>query len=304
VSGRIFISYRRDDDPGSAGRVFDVLERTFGADQIFIDVDYIEPGLDFAQVIKDRLAQSDVLLAVIGGRWSDIRDADGNRRLDNEADFVRLEIEIALTLRKRVIPVLVGNARMLSPDILPPSLRPLTLRNAVQIRHERFRSDTEVLVKALKRILDDPANRPDAQTVETKPSAASHQITPEMLPPATDAASPPMSDRATPSKSAAVATPQVAPAAQSVSSSSAQAPSTPAASVAGRKAPARSPEIDPIEYGSTYREETTKSGILYLIIVIVCGLGLFYGAQAFVIKTRNAQTSSSGSAIEAPRLRP
>jgi uncharacterized protein YecT (DUF1311 family) len=151
MHGKIFISYRRGDDPGSAGRLLDVLKTTFKADQLFIDVDNIEPGLDFVQVIQERVAQSQVLLAVIGKNWCDAQSVDGSRRLDDPADIVRVEIESALDQNKRVIPVLIGDIKMPAPEKLPESLRALTRRHAVQIRHERFRDDTARLTEALER---------------------------------------------------------------------------------------------------------------------------------------------------------
>jgi uncharacterized protein YecT (DUF1311 family) len=151
--GKIFISYRRGDDPGSAGRLLDVLKATFEADQLFIDVDNIEPGLDFVQVIQERVAQSQILLAVIGKHWCDARGVDGSRRLDDPSDIVRVEIESALDQNKRVIPVLIGDIKMPTPEDLPQSLRPLIRRNAVQIRHERFRDDAARLTEALEQAL-------------------------------------------------------------------------------------------------------------------------------------------------------
>ena len=119
MSGKIFISYRRGDDPGNAGRLFDTLQQSFDPGQLFIDVDNIEPGLDFVQVLNEKIAQSDVILAVIGSRWVEATDARGMRRLDNPADFVRIEIESALSQQKRVIPVLVGEAVMPAAEQLP-----------------------------------------------------------------------------------------------------------------------------------------------------------------------------------------
>src|ERR1700759_4110384 len=105
VPGRIFISYRRRDDPGGAGRLFDALNEAFSPDRLFLDVDSIEPGQDFVDVIEDRGAQSAVLLAVIGQHWVDASDGQGNRRLDSPQDYVRIEIESAMKQDKRVIPV-------------------------------------------------------------------------------------------------------------------------------------------------------------------------------------------------------
>ena len=119
MTGKIFINYRRGDDPGNTGRLFDRLQDVFEPEQLFIDVDNIAPGLDFVRVLNDRVAECDVVLAVIGKSWVDARDTRGARRLDDPDDFVRIEILSALSQGKRVIPVLVGEAQMPRPDELP-----------------------------------------------------------------------------------------------------------------------------------------------------------------------------------------
>src|SRR5881296_2422892 len=139
MSGKIFINYRRGDDPGNTGRLFDRLQEAFQPTQLFMDVDSIAPGLDFVRVLEEQVGQCDALLAVIGTRWLDARDQHGNRRLDDPNDFLRIEIESALKQNKRVIPVLVGEARMPRPDELPEGIRPFAWRHAVRLTHERFR---------------------------------------------------------------------------------------------------------------------------------------------------------------------
>jgi hypothetical protein len=155
---RVFISYRREDSGYPAGWLFDQLAASLGADRVFKDVDSIEPGDDFAEVISDAVSSCAVLLAVIGDRWLAAADEDG-RRLDDPGDFVRLEIEAALTRGVRVIPVLVGGARMPRPAQLPPSLAPLCGRQAIQVSHARFRSDIAGLLTVLQRALG-PAAAP------------------------------------------------------------------------------------------------------------------------------------------------
>ena len=102
--GAIFINYRRGDDPGFAGRLFDRLQQSFAADQLFMDVDNIDPGLDFIDILEDQVASCDVLLAIIGRSWLDAIDNDGQRRIDHPADCVCIEIESAIRLGERVIP--------------------------------------------------------------------------------------------------------------------------------------------------------------------------------------------------------
>jgi hypothetical protein len=153
MAGKIFINYRRGDDPGFAQALFARLEQAFPPEQLFMDVEYVEPGLDFVRVLTDQVAECDVLISVIGKGWIDARDEAGARRLDNPADFVRIEIESALAQDKRVIPVLVGQAQMPRTDQLPETMKPFATRNAVRLTHERFRSDTNGLIAALQRAL-------------------------------------------------------------------------------------------------------------------------------------------------------
>jgi hypothetical protein len=164
MTGKIFISYRRRDDPGGAGRLFDALNEAFEPDRLFLDVDSIEPGQDFGDVIEDRIAKSAVLLAVIGQHWVDASDDRGNRRLDDPQDYVRMEIETAMKQDKRVIPVLIGDAKMPGADVLPESIRKFARHNAVMLRYERFHDDIANLVGALKRAMGDaPAPMPASQ---------------------------------------------------------------------------------------------------------------------------------------------
>ena len=93
----IFISYRREDAEGQAGRLFNDLARYFGEDSVFMDVAGIEPGRDFRRVIDEHVASCGVLLAMIGKTWIDATDESGRRRLEDPMDFVRLETASALS---------------------------------------------------------------------------------------------------------------------------------------------------------------------------------------------------------------
>jgi hypothetical protein len=146
----IFISYRRDDTEGEAGRLFDDLVRSFGEDSVFMDVSDIRPGVDFRKEIDANVASCGVLLAVIGPKWTTISGENG-RRLDDPNDFVRLEIVSALARDVAVIPVLVHDAKMPRPDELPEALREFAFRNSVEITHTRWNSDVQLLTKALAR---------------------------------------------------------------------------------------------------------------------------------------------------------
>src|SRR5205085_402683 len=129
---------------------FDNLSAHFGKDQIFMDIDRIEPGEDFVQVIETAVGACDVLVALIGRHWLTITDGTA-RRLDNPNDFVRLEIAAALDRDVRVIPVLVQGATMPGARDLPDELMKLSRRNAFELSDRRWKHDVDQLIVALER---------------------------------------------------------------------------------------------------------------------------------------------------------
>jgi hypothetical protein len=148
---KIFISYRRDDSGGHAGHLFALLTARFGVNNVFMDIDTIPPGKDFRKVITDEVGKCDVVLVLIGKQWSSIGDAQGRRRLDDQLDWVRVEIATALANpRIRVIPVLLQNARMPGEQDLPAELKELRWRNAIELSDSRFRHDTSKLIQAIE----------------------------------------------------------------------------------------------------------------------------------------------------------
>jgi tetratricopeptide (TPR) repeat protein len=151
LPGRIFISYRRQETAWPARQLYDVLVEHFPAEQVFKDVDNIDPGEDFVERITAAVESCDVLLALIGPNWLTITNKKGQRRLDDPGDYVRLEIETALTRKIRVIPILVDEAPMPGADELPATLAPLVRRNAVEINPVTF--DTKRLISTVRRTL-------------------------------------------------------------------------------------------------------------------------------------------------------
>lgn len=165
----IFISYRRDDSEGEAGRLYDDLVRAYGDASVFMDVAGIQPGLDFRQAIDDNVAACGVLLAVIGPTWATITGHDGARRLDNASDYVRLEIASALKRGIPVIPVLVHDAHMPALEQLPDDIKDLRYRNSVELTHARWGSDAPLLISALKSYVASKPARPEATVHATVP---------------------------------------------------------------------------------------------------------------------------------------
>src|SRR5262245_29660666 len=150
VAAKVFISYRRGDSAGYAGRVMDRLDREFGRDLLFMDVDAIPLGTNFSKVLHEEVAKCGVLLAVIGANWLDARDEAGNRRLDDPNYFFRIEIAAALQLNIPVVPILLDGARIPKAGQLPEELKELASRNGLDIRHASFHDDMDRLIRGLK----------------------------------------------------------------------------------------------------------------------------------------------------------
>lgn len=150
----IVLSYRRDDSAGHAGRLYDALTREFGEDRVFMDIDAIDPGVDFFDVIEQAIGSCDAFVSVIGRDWLEAKDVHGRRRLADPNDYVRREIETALAHGARVIPVLVQDAEMPVAEDLPPAIAPLARRNAVELRDTSWRPDVDRFVRKLREELE------------------------------------------------------------------------------------------------------------------------------------------------------
>jgi len=148
----IFVSYRRSDSSGYAGRLVDSLEEAFPGHQLFRDVESIEAGSDFVDAIAKALNASSALIVVIGPRWLDARDAAGRRRLDDPHDFVRVEIATALQSGLKLIPVLVDGAQMPAADKLPEDIRTLARKQGLDLSDRRWDYDVGLLFDQLARV--------------------------------------------------------------------------------------------------------------------------------------------------------
>jgi len=179
VASRIFLSYRREDTAAYTGRIFDALVEVFGEPAVFMDIDTIAPGQDFVQVIDDTLVRCEVALVIIGPNWLHSTDKKGSQRLFNDDDFVRMEIEGALTHNVRVLPVLVGGASMPAAAELPPSIATLSRRHAFEMSDRRWHSDMRDLVAALQRSTIPAASTPPPP----EPPSALYKPLPPLPPP-------------------------------------------------------------------------------------------------------------------------
>ena len=157
----IFICYRRDDSSGFAGWLYERLHQHFENDSLFMDVNTIDIGEDFVEAMQRAISSCDVLLVLIGPQWVSNRNASGYRRLDDPQDYVRLEIETALSRNIRVIPVLLQGAPMPRPDELPDALQALTRRQAFHLSQTNAQADVDRLIQEIETLKYPGKGRPN-----------------------------------------------------------------------------------------------------------------------------------------------
>lgn len=174
----IFVSYRRSDSESITGRIDDHLRLAFGHSDVYRDIDSIPPGVDFIEHLQDALSQCDAFIAVMGPRWV-------TERLEDEKDFVRIEIEAALRRNLSVIPVLVEGAELPRAERIPSDLHGLLRRQAIRISSgSDFRIHVQRLVESIQKIrqeraMGDPSRKAEALgdvgiPSRIRPSAATH----------------------------------------------------------------------------------------------------------------------------------
>jgi hypothetical protein len=150
----VFISYRREDTAGYAGRLFDALVLRFGEPDVFMDLTDITPGSDFAEAIDRELSSCQLLLVLIGRNWLTSGDEQGHRRLQDPQDFIRREVATALARNIFVVPVLVQGARMPTAEQLPEDLKTLARRQAIELSDSRWDTDVARLETTISSKLD------------------------------------------------------------------------------------------------------------------------------------------------------
>jgi hypothetical protein len=148
-TGRLFISYRRSDARGTAGRLSDTLGAYFGDNRVFRDIENIQGGADFGNVIEESLQHADAVIVLIGPQWISMQAENGTRRLDDPKDWVAQEIATAIQLKKPIFPVLVDGASMPRPEELPEKLKLLVRYNAISVSDDRWKSDVLRLGKLI-----------------------------------------------------------------------------------------------------------------------------------------------------------
>ncbi len=149
----IFISYRRDESRHAAARLADDLGRRFGEGRIFRDIEGIELGVEFAKALDTALKSCSVMLVLMGPQWLNMPDTKrGGRRLDQSDDWIRQEVATALKRNVRVVPVLLEGTALPEANELPEDLRPLVLRQAMELSDVRWRGDVQRLEDAIAKL--------------------------------------------------------------------------------------------------------------------------------------------------------
>jgi TIR domain len=172
---KIFMSYRRDDSAGYAGRIQEILQREFGFDSVFMDIDSIPLGTKFAMILDQEVAKCDVLVALIGRDW--LQDRNGKRLVNDEGDFPRIEIGSALRRDIPVIPILLDGTSMPRLDQLPDDLKGLPGRQGLEVRNVSFRNGIERLIRDIKGHESRQTARPWGQPSNAEPEFALTNVT-------------------------------------------------------------------------------------------------------------------------------
>lgn len=149
----IFISYRREDSAGWTGRIAERLRKKFGSESIFMDIDTIQPGTDFTEALRSAVGACDVLLAMIGPAWSVAKNAEGQTRLEDPNDWVRMELTTALSRNIPVIPVLVGGSSLPKTSTLPHDLQKLSNYQTHELTDKRWDYDSTRLIQVLEKVV-------------------------------------------------------------------------------------------------------------------------------------------------------
>jgi hypothetical protein len=166
---KVFICYRRQETAPYAGRIYDTMVSRFGVENVFMDLD-LDPGIDFVDRITRVVSDCVALIVVIGPRWAQLQNEDGTRRIEDPEDFVRLEVETGLRRDDvRLIPALVGGARMPRREELPPELQALARRNALELSEGRWAYDVGRLVDTLDEVLPDDDQPPEPKPLTPPP---------------------------------------------------------------------------------------------------------------------------------------
>ncbi|MEO6082493.1 MAG: toll/interleukin-1 receptor domain-containing protein [Umezawaea sp.] len=160
---RVFLSYRKSDSVYATAAVADRVARQFGQENVFRDRDSLPLGVAYPRRILSVLERSDIVLALVGAAWLDVRDGAGRRRLDDPEDWVRMELRMAFEREIPVVPVLLDGTPMPEARLLPADIAALNLSTYWHVRHQSFESDVRGLIRGLTGDGERPPSAPEPQ---------------------------------------------------------------------------------------------------------------------------------------------
>lgn len=161
----VFISYRRKDSAGTTGRLYDYLKANLKEKAIFLDIEAIAAGDNFENRIQSHINECNLLIAVIGDRWLGANYPNGSIQIQDPSDWVRREIEIALSRNIKIIPVTIDDVTLPSlSNSLPESLKGLLSLNAIPVRNGyEFQQDAQRLVNNIKKYFSEQETLAEAE---------------------------------------------------------------------------------------------------------------------------------------------
>lgn len=177
----LFVSYRRDDAAAEASLIARFAKERIGEDSVFFDTSSISPGETWPVKLREKIQNANIVVAVIGPQWVRIADQWGKRRLDDPNDWVRKEIETAISSGVKLLPVLVGTARMPPPEVLPESLQQITTKQAIELRRDYWDHDIQLLLAQLAAARIDASENPENNPFPTSPYMPPDPIDEEKL---------------------------------------------------------------------------------------------------------------------------
>jgi len=146
----IFISYRRKDTGGYAGRLYDHLAQRFGKDGVLFDVSAGGTAELLREWVTRVVPNAAATVVLLGEEW--LVDRSGRRRLHESDDIVRLEIELALQNEIPIIPVLIDGAVFPNPVELPDSIKALAQFKGYELNNTHWETRLEPLMEAISSV--------------------------------------------------------------------------------------------------------------------------------------------------------
>jgi len=147
---KVFISYRWSDSKDRAHLLYSELVRAFGREHVHLDQEGAQLGGDFQTRLDKGLEASSAMLVLIGPDWNPELQGTGWRRLDDENDPIRHEVNTALLAGIHLIPVMSREVAVPDSADLPECLRPLLRREIAWIYPTSVTANIKRIVDELR----------------------------------------------------------------------------------------------------------------------------------------------------------